>query len=361
MTHLKIEQNNIQENVSSAVVEKLYELAINGDLDQSSNLSGNIHTTSTYQQYIDELRSKYPDLYINSDRIYVVFEDPEVLKLMATAFGDGVGVTDLQLLHISSLNGMFKENTNIVSFKELGNITGVTELGSEEFRNCENLEYVDLSNITNIAVDGGMYDNYTFSGCKNLFKNTGIFHMPKLVMISGQMLRGAEYVKMIIMESLIYTYRSNIPFSSCPLQALILPKTKYIDPYHTTYIPVSGDAYHPNSIFGNFGNLSVVELGAISSFSKQAITKSSSLKAIVLHEQDIIPSLNGYSSGNQITQWLPSNCNIYVPDDMVDTIQLDSVWSSFATRIKPISEYNFSDFVDDDDLVNYYNSVFNNQ
>lgn len=361
MTHLRIEQNNIQENVSSAVIEALYNLAISGDLDNSSNLSGNIHTTSTYQQYIDGLMSRYPDLYINSDRIYAVFEDPEVLRLMATAFGDGVGVTDLQLLRISSLNGMFKENTNIVSFKELGNITGVTKLGSQEFRNCENLEYVDLSNIIDIGFEGGMQDNFTFNGCKNLFKNTGIFHMPKLTNMSGRMLQGAEYVKMIIMESLMYVCRSNNPFSQCPLQALILPKTKYVEPSDTTYISVKGDTYHPNNLFGNFGNLSVVELGAISSFSKQAITKSSQLKAIVLHEQDTIPSLSDYSSGNQITQWLPSNCNIYVPDDMVDTIQLDSVWSSFATRIKPISEYNFSDFVDDVDLVNYYNSVFNNQ
>lgn len=44
MTHLRIEQNNIQENVSSAIIEKLYESTINEDLDQSSNLAGTLYT-----------------------------------------------------------------------------------------------------------------------------------------------------------------------------------------------------------------------------------------------------------------------------------------------------------------------------
>ena len=29
---------------------------------------------------------------------------------------------------------------------------------------------------------------------------------------------------------------------------------------------------------------------------------------------------------------------IYVPDDMVDTLKADSIWSTYATQIKPLSE-----------------------
>ena len=76
MTHLRIEQNNIQENVSSAVIEKLYQLAISGDLDASSNLAGNLYTTATYQEYINALcktqqnpNGMFPDLTISYNKL----------------------------------------------------------------------------------------------------------------------------------------------------------------------------------------------------------------------------------------------------------------------------------------------------
>jgi len=116
---------------------------------------------------------------------------------------------------------MFRENTNIVSFGELGSITGVTLLKEYDFYKCENLEYIDLSNITNIETEGGMEENYTFSGCKNLFKDVKILHMPKLTEISGLMFgyNTAEnvnpYIKMVLMESVVYSHRSNCPFGGC--------------------------------------------------------------------------------------------------------------------------------------------------
>ena len=370
MTHLKIEQNNSAiEQVSSAVITKLYELATSDELDQSSNLVGRLHTDATYQQYIDGIRNNYPNLYISSDKTYFAFQDPEVLRLMSTTFGDGNGVTDLQLLSISSLNNIFRENNNIVSFGELGSITGVTLLNATDFYKCENLEYVDLSNITSIETYGGMAENYAFSGCKNLFKDVKIVHMPKLTQISGKIFgyNTAEnvnpYIKMILMESVVYSRKSNFPFDGCSnLQAIILPKMKYISSNETSnYISLSGDYYHANYLLAQ-SKIYVLELGAINSISKNALRSNTSLLAVVLREQDIVPTLSGYESGNQLTLWLPNaNCNIFVPDSLVATMQADSVWSNFSSHIKPISEYDFSDYIDDTDLINCYNSVFNTQ
>ena len=361
MTHLKIEQNNSAiEQVSSAVITKLYELATSGELDQSSNLVGRLHTDATYQQYIDRIRNNYPDLYITSDKTYFAFQDPEVLRLMSTTFGDGNGVTDLQLLNISSLNDIFKENTDIVSFNELKDITGVTVLGYTEFLNCSNLESIDLRNIVDVGVNGGIWECYTFNGCSNLTKNShGILHLPKLTRVSGKIFGHMPYLRMLIVESLIYFGKPNFIFDySDNILALIAPKSTMLDENNS--LRIAGDNYHPNTIFGYSSYMSVIELGKITQIEKLALQHCSALRAVVLHLQDTVPALQGYSSGNSFTQWLPNaNCNIFVPDNIVATIQADSTWSNFSSHVKPISEYDFSDYIDDIDLVNYYNSVFN--
>ena len=49
MTHLKIQQNNsATEEVSSAVISKLYEIVQSSTLDSTSDLVGRLHTTSTF-------------------------------------------------------------------------------------------------------------------------------------------------------------------------------------------------------------------------------------------------------------------------------------------------------------------------
>ena len=93
MTHLRIEQNNIQENVSSAVIEKLYELASSGDLDNSSNLAGTLYTPNTYTKYVEYLTNMFQDLTITATNYYVWFEDSAVRDILANGIGDGTGVT----------------------------------------------------------------------------------------------------------------------------------------------------------------------------------------------------------------------------------------------------------------------------
>ena len=183
MTHLRIEQNNIQENVSSAVIAKLYELATSGDLDASSNLAGNLHTTATYQEYIDALHTAYPDLYISATDIYIMFEDPEVLNvLLANNIGDGVGVTLAQAAN-ANLGTKFYQNTAITSFN---NFDKFTYANSHEtsFKGCTNLQSINLSNVsclgqecfknctslTSLNIGGtanGIYYG-VFQGCTNL-------------------------------------------------------------------------------------------------------------------------------------------------------------------------------------------------
>ena len=48
MTHLRIEQNNIPENVSAHLLKAIYDYAFSGDLDNSSNFSGSLTALHGY-------------------------------------------------------------------------------------------------------------------------------------------------------------------------------------------------------------------------------------------------------------------------------------------------------------------------
>ena len=70
MTHLYIEQNTGQiEEVNASIISKLYELASSGDLDDTSDLKGRLHSTSGYEDQVSYLNTNFSDLYINVDNL----------------------------------------------------------------------------------------------------------------------------------------------------------------------------------------------------------------------------------------------------------------------------------------------------
>lgn len=177
MIHLKIEQNNIQENVSSAVIQKLYELATSGDLDASSYLAGNLYVLATYQEYIDVLTDqtnpKFRDLTITAGSIYIMFADSEVKRVMATQFGDGTNVSVSDLTGVTTLpSQLFRTNSNIETFDELKNLRGITSIGSECFLGSS-IQSITLDNITAVY-------NFAFFNCTSL---SGELSMPNLTTI----------------------------------------------------------------------------------------------------------------------------------------------------------------------------------
>ena len=155
MTHLKIEQNNSTiEQVNKSVIDKLYELITYNTLDQSSNLQGRIHTSATYQEYIDYIRAKYPDLYITSDNVYIKFADSAVENVLKNSIGDGIGVTlaQAQATTNSQINSLFNNNTNITQFDEFRFFTSVTNIPS--FNNCTNLQHIQIpSSLRDISTN----------------------------------------------------------------------------------------------------------------------------------------------------------------------------------------------------------------
>lgn len=158
MTHLVIQQKGVQdggsvENVSPAVITALYNLSKDSSLVyESTDLKGDLQCTATYQQYIDYLHTQYPGLNITANSVYVYFADPEVNRVLANRYGDGVGVPQSSLVGVSMIpENLFKQNTTIVSFDELAiAFPNVTSLAANAFGGCTHLESIDLKNIQNI-------------------------------------------------------------------------------------------------------------------------------------------------------------------------------------------------------------------
>lgn len=168
MTHLKIEQNNgVIEEVSSAVIDKLYDIVHSGNLDNTSNLIGRLHTTATYQDYIDYLEDTFKvngvkQLIIDATKKYLTFADPVVRNYWANStYGDGTGIDITSAASVLNIpNSAFKNNTSIETFDELGTyFPNCTTINQDAFSGCSNLTSIDLSNIT--TVNRGAFQNCT--------------------------------------------------------------------------------------------------------------------------------------------------------------------------------------------------------
>lgn len=82
---------------------------------------------------------------------YLVFADPVVEQICVTNFStDGVGITEEDAAKVTDIGTMFKGNTEITSFEELGKFTGVTSLQRGAFAGCTSLTRIDLSNIVSL-------------------------------------------------------------------------------------------------------------------------------------------------------------------------------------------------------------------
>ena len=68
MTHLYIEQNTgSTEEVNASIISKLYELASSGDLDNTSDLKGRLHSSTAKEEHVTYLNNNFDELYISVD------------------------------------------------------------------------------------------------------------------------------------------------------------------------------------------------------------------------------------------------------------------------------------------------------
>lgn len=174
MIHLKIEQDGITEEVTSSVISKLYEIASTSTLDNTSNLKGRLHSVVARDAHVTYLNTNYPDLHISADKLYITFEDAEVDRILTQKFGDGVGVTDIDMLSVTNITDAtgFANNTTVQTFNELGRFSTIKRLYTFAFNQCTNLTSIDLSNIEHVGGEALRGTNLT-----------GVINLPNVISI----------------------------------------------------------------------------------------------------------------------------------------------------------------------------------
>lgn len=182
MSNLNIIQSKSStEQVTSAVIEKLYQLALTSKAaDPSSsftmNLQGNISAPAAYEDSVEYLQQKFQDLIINIPvgKFYLRFKDPVIEQWCITHCGDGVGVTQADAAGIVKDSDFWghanvmttEEKDQIASLDDFKYFTGTPSTSSAVMRNITNATEITFPSVT--FTYSGLYNYRVVEGTKKL-------------------------------------------------------------------------------------------------------------------------------------------------------------------------------------------------
>lgn len=164
--HLVINQSTDRtEQVTTACIDKLYNLSKGNTLDSTSYLRGRINAVAAYEDAVTYLNTMWgPDLIVTSDYAYIRFADQNLLQiLLDNNIGDGTGITTAAAA-AATIGKLFEDTQNssvIQTFDELPYFkAGINSNNSNNnrtwFYNCSNLTSVDITGIEKLGGDKGL-------------------------------------------------------------------------------------------------------------------------------------------------------------------------------------------------------------
>ena len=201
LKHIKI--NNASKSIEKTenkLIELLYTLSYSSEFEETTiefsdtqdDFSGTIDVQASYKTYIQYLIEKfYPNLSINYQNGYILFEDSNVEEIIVNDYlgrwyaSEGYdGVIENMVMNQSGnenqrgFRQIFKDNKNISDFDELPQLTYGTHLASDEFRGTYNFKSIDLSRVEYIGTNAFRSSALEwFNGKKN---TKGVLNLPKL-------------------------------------------------------------------------------------------------------------------------------------------------------------------------------------
>lgn len=91
---------------------------------------------------------------------YIEFADPEVLRVLIAngVSSDGVGITLADAEKVTTIGTWFKDNTEISSFEELEQFTGVSIVDTDAFSGCSSLLSLTFPNNIHTISRGAFYN-----------------------------------------------------------------------------------------------------------------------------------------------------------------------------------------------------------
>lgn len=360
----------------------------------------------------------------------IKFADPAVEAICVANWDtNGTGYLNKEEAKaVTSLGTVFKGNTEITSFNELEEFTGLTSISTGAFERCSNLSsvklpngitdiggnaFVDCSSLTNIDIPDGVTtlgagsfarsgltgivipDSVTtlgdsvFATCSKLktikfgsglnkfgggifagvsFENIYVdsisawcnYPITNIQSTNAKLYVKDEHVTEVVIPSDVTILRDGVffgfidihsvsfdgeittiasgAFNSCGLTSFVCPQGVVnlqgaVFPWCRKLVTLDLSNYH-GSLGENFciggSVLTLVKLGNVTDIGNYAFSQCSALQSVLINATTP-PTLGSSVFGG--------SASIYVPDASVDAYKAKENWSTYADRIKPLSQY----------------------
>ena len=272
--------------------------------------------------------SRLAPLEDHEDGGYVKFADSAVEAICVANWDTNKSgyMSKNECAAVKDTGGAFQNKSEIISFNEFENFTGVELIGSTNYETEGTARFINCTNLESIRLPKSLktIKGYSFKGCSKLKTNS----LPVSL-----------------------TYIGNNAFIGCDLDGLIVDvpnlttlgngafaQTNIVRVENVGSITVVGTStgnHESNGIFRACKELEFVRLpSTVTYLGVSTFYKCSALKEIVC-EATTPPTL--YAT--QVFEGTHTELAIYVPDEAVDTYKTATNWSQYASRIKPLSEY----------------------
>lgn len=186
----------------------------------------------------------------------------------------------------------------------------ITDIKAYLFYNARNLQTISLPNATTMR-------EYAFSGCAELEN----INLPNVINMYGQEpFNGCSKLIEISLPNLQATYIYGFRNSSA--QKVYLKNCLTIDEY----------------TFYTCGKIEYLYIPKVTTIKGSAFSGCSNLATIIIEQTDSICALSSTSAFSN-TPIASGTGYVYVADSMVDSYKIADNWSTYASQIKPLSEY----------------------
>lgn len=229
-------------------------------------IEGTLTVDKVYESALEKVRGLFPNVNIvTTGGVYVEFADPEVRRICAETWGDGIGATLEQIEAVTDIGTKFSGNTLIETFNELNKFKNIQSLVSGAFDNCTNLKSIDLSNIKQF--NGTYYTSGTFKQCTSL-QNIG--SLENLEVISPSAFNGCTNLVQDIYMPKLKKFYTNQTFTNSGI-------TKFDAPNITSYERASNSG---SGVFNNCKNLVEISIPILIDASSSFASGCSNLEKV---------------------------------------------------------------------------------
>lgn len=245
-----------------------------------------------------------------TEKDYIPFVDPVVAQICADNWGDGKGITYKQAAKVTSIGNVFKGNTEITSFDELEKFTGVTYITTTTAASTASGAFYNCSSLGAIKLPASCWciGDFSFEGCSSLSSISA----PSVTKVN----RGAFYGCSALEEITLPLATTVNGLNGSGLQRIYLPSVTTLSSLTKSY------------------NLQLLDCGEkLTAIGTYTFWQMTSGLTVFICRASSPPSL---ASNNNL-----NFCSaVYVPDASVDAYKAATNWATYASLIKPLSEYN---------------------